>query len=941
MYIFIFLVGLVSKLENFQKSHNSDISDLTKEYRQKSLMGSPSAATTYQTISPGAIIVDMGIVPQTEANGLKPYGMIFDLIKNYDVQILWIIDPNKVTNKNTGIEGTDLVYNGQSFKGGPFIIQSEFISTAVQIAIDSWVAKGVQVVTTNQELTVPVEVTLTTVPNWTLDFANGHRLFSGFIAAEIPEFNDPGGTDANYVFKSPDELDCCDYMYAMPHADPVWSTHNNLNNWVMPKSQGGCRGWIYGACHAISALENIFDDQTPDVTVQTNFLCNKTGNANLANSPWADNSLILWTGHGDGDGTYDYNNSSYTDPFMQFMGITDGALENGSEQIFMPHNGTSWRNSTTVSIYDANQSDVGVISPGPAAKMAYGPAYGNGDYADYSAGNGWVMYLGGHEISGTEEQFVAAYRAFFNFSFMSAFDRGATISYTFSTPPSMQEQSTISLSASATGSLGPYTFEWSANPDVGYFTNNPQTASSGQTVTVTYTAPATNSPLDVIITLSVRDQCNIVAKESSVVTILPPEQPPLCEDLIVYLAPNQESVIDLTTITSDVNENLFPSGIVITGNPGNGSVVRDVNAVATYTPVFNFIGTDSYIYTATDQASNSCSGTITLIVECPSDVENNQIFGTVFNDVNQNGILDAGDTGFNGGATITLFRDDSPTDGIPDGPAEQTTTTNLLGGYNFVVSDSYSQTVSARFYLGSSLDDAREKNSGRVENNRNEHNFTDNGDNEWNGFIFRNVTIPSGAIISSANITFTAHKTNSGNNANMRFYGEDNTSNPTAFNSCGSCYGITSRPVTANYLDWNGLPVFIENSTYQSPDIKNIVQEIVTDRAGLSNGGIAIITQAIGPSYDQRKVRAYDNIPVDAPYLDVVYTIIPAGQSFNYIVDFDDSALPPNYVLTTPTEITVEFNALGTADCQNNFGYFVPSGCGIIYTNPFLGYNRK
>ena len=40
-----------------------------------------------ETFDAGAYIVNMGITPQTEKNALKPYGMIYDLIKNH--KVMW------------------------------------------------------------------------------------------------------------------------------------------------------------------------------------------------------------------------------------------------------------------------------------------------------------------------------------------------------------------------------------------------------------------------------------------------------------------------------------------------------------------------------------------------------------------------------------------------------------------------------------------------------------------------------------------------------------------------------------------------------------------------------------------------------------------------------------------------------------------------------------
>ena len=55
------------------------------------LMVSVKVEAATETFTTGAFIINMGVTPQTVANGLKPYGMIYDLIKNYDVPIKWVI----------------------------------------------------------------------------------------------------------------------------------------------------------------------------------------------------------------------------------------------------------------------------------------------------------------------------------------------------------------------------------------------------------------------------------------------------------------------------------------------------------------------------------------------------------------------------------------------------------------------------------------------------------------------------------------------------------------------------------------------------------------------------------------------------------------------------------------------------------------------------------
>lgn len=69
-----------------------------------------------QTFATGSFIINMGVTPQTVGNALKPYGLIYDLTKNYNVQIAWIIDSTKIK------DGTDFTFQGIQFKSGVFII---------------------------------------------------------------------------------------------------------------------------------------------------------------------------------------------------------------------------------------------------------------------------------------------------------------------------------------------------------------------------------------------------------------------------------------------------------------------------------------------------------------------------------------------------------------------------------------------------------------------------------------------------------------------------------------------------------------------------------------------------------------------------------------------------------------------------------------------------
>src|SRR2546430_16767826 len=85
------------------------------------------------TFAPGAYIIDMGQMPQTAANGLKPFGLLYNLVVPNEVPVAWAINPDKVTDKNPAItiQGVDFILNGKSYPGRPFIIRAEHANSAV------------------------------------------------------------------------------------------------------------------------------------------------------------------------------------------------------------------------------------------------------------------------------------------------------------------------------------------------------------------------------------------------------------------------------------------------------------------------------------------------------------------------------------------------------------------------------------------------------------------------------------------------------------------------------------------------------------------------------------------------------------------------------------------------------------------------------------------
>ncbi|MBE0639521.1 MAG: SprB repeat-containing protein [Bacteroidales bacterium] len=452
-----------------------------------------SQTTTYMTIPQGSFIVNMGVTPQTINNGLKPYGLLYALLQA-NCPVYWVINPSKIK------DGTDFSYNGTDFKGGPFIIDAQYRSAAVDAIISNWVAQGVVGITNTSPIyDVPVFLTFWNLPSFTMDLKNGSIAVKFFVNAGIPA-SAYGGASSNW--KNPADLDCCDDIFVMPHADPIWLTHGRLYTW-----NEECKGAIWLGCHAGSALEDMFKNTAPvDHNLQTNFLAEKTGPA-IGGGPYYQNALILWGNHSNGTPPYSYDHP--TDPIMQFMGTIDAATQNGSEQIFIPL-APGWRPTTKVGVYDPDhlQRASNSYEHRPAI-VAWGPGFGESD-------RGVVMLEASHDISklGNNPASVAAQRAFFNFAFYTSSSRSEAIPSIADLPPIIFSGEPQALSVTFPVGIDPddYSIQWSASCG-GVFSPNSTSQS------VSFTPDATPSPTNCQIAVTVTDVCGRVTFDTESVTV--------------------------------------------------------------------------------------------------------------------------------------------------------------------------------------------------------------------------------------------------------------------------------------------------------------------------------------------------------------------------------------------------------------------------------------
>ena len=177
--------------------------------------------------------------------------------------------------------------------------------------------------------------------------------------------------------------------------------------------------------------------------------------------------------------------------------------------------------------------------------------------------------------------------------------------------------------------------------------------------------------------------------------------------------------------------------------------------------------------------------------------------------------------------------------------------------------------------ISASTDDAEEKFNGA-------HITTSSSDIElvydsWNdqglqkvGLRFDNIEIPANSTILNAYIQFTADG-NSNGDLTLIINGENSAnSNPFAntFNN------ISNRPLTISNVIWNSIPAWTDEdagTAQRTPDLSEIVSEIISSNSWQSNDPITFILTGNGDEDIRRKAYSFDESAAKAAQLHIEY----------------------------------------------------------------------
>ncbi len=171
-----------------------------------------------------------------------------------------------------------------------------------------------------------------------------------------------------------------------------------------------------------------------------------------------------------------------------------------------------------------------------------------------------------------------------------------------------------------------------------------------------------------------------------------------------------------------------------------------------------------------------------------------------------------------------------------------TLTVSYTGGENGCIRRLWSERVNT------SENDAHQSGSGNADNDRDYLYFDSNN---YVGLRFENVDVTQGYEVSDAYLEITAYRNDTGHTT-INIAGHD-TANAPAFPQ--SKRNISNRTLTTNDVDWD-VSDWVGNTTYRSPDISHIINEILARGDWQAGNALALIMET--NNSDTRYMYAQD-----------------------------------------------------------------------------------
>jgi len=161
------------------------------------------------------------------------------------------------------------------------------------------------------------------------------------------------------------------------------------------------------------------------------------------------------------------------------------------------------------------------------------------------------------------------------------------------------------------------------------------------------------------------------------------------------------------------------------------------------------------------------------------------------------------------------------------------------------------------------------------------------------GFRFQNITIPQGAEIISAKISIYGYDLLYGSIVYSRIYGEDSDN----ANTFSTFYDYNNRNLTSEYVNWT--ITSFGTSWHDSPDITDIIQEIINRSGWESGNSLVLFWKEQSSGWGGNKAlaygRSYDYSTSLAAKLEIEYS-----TTVNYTETYTESlSLTEKFIHTT------------------------------------------
>jgi cytochrome c peroxidase len=169
--------------------------------------------------------------------------------------------------------------------------------------------------------------------------------------------------------------------------------------------------------------------------------------------------------------------------------------------------------------------------------------------------------------------------------------------------------------------------------------------------------------------------------------------------------------------------------------------------------------------------------------------------------------------------------------------------------------------------ISSSLDDVEEQSSGSINATSTDIELVFDNSNQNVGLRFTGVSVPEGAIVTRAYVQFTADERNTGTTS-LSIKAHDTDDAP-AFTT--SSRNVSNRATTNASTSWQPdawNTVGAATANERTPDIKDVIQEVVSRSGWNSGNDIVIIITGTG----ERTAESFNGSSTQAPLLRIEYT---------------------------------------------------------------------